>query len=213
MLLWPHSLKHVLKHPTNVFMLIKLCNVIVLLVPLALVFYMFESSHKSQLPMLTGGLRTAMLVFFLSHLPTTILLDSQALGTSSFIHPQWAISLLNFYQTGLQDPLMRQPCDLWFQSFIFCECFVQLPFFLVAIQQFLSNKYARWFPSLSLLYGVHVLTTLVPIYLHLLTSTEIDTVAQKAILSCIYAPYVIFPALLVHWVVTKSLSKFKTKQM
>lgn len=177
-----------------------------LLVPLALVYYMFEPTvdKTTPVPILKGAPKTAMLAFFLSHVPITIFIDSQALGTSSIVHPQPAVALANWYVTALQDPLMQTPCQLWFRSLVFCECSVQLPFFFIAIQQLRSDKYSWWFPNLSLVYGAHVVTTMIPIFMELWTSTDIESQTAKAILTCIYSPYAIFPAFLAYWAVTTS---------
>lgn len=181
-----------------------------LLVPLALVYYTFEPSSKTTtiLPM-TGATKTAMLVFFMSHVPITILIDSQ--GLSPVYHPQPAVDLLKWYTTTLQDHLMTSPHPVWFQSFVGCECLLQFPFFFVAIQQLRSNNSSLswWFPSAALLYGAHVVTTMVPILAEVWTSTQIETPTLKLILTCIYAPYAIFPAWIAYWAATASYEKSK----
>jgi hypothetical protein len=63
---------------------------------------------------MTGVTKVAMLIFFISHIPITILIDSQALGSS--YHPPAAVALCKWYVTTLQDPLMRPPCHLWFSN-------------------------------------------------------------------------------------------------
>ena len=183
-----------------------------LLVPLALVYYVFEpdKTKAAPIPIMTGVTKMAMLIFFISHIPITILIDSQALGSS--YHPPAAVALCQWYVTTLQDPLMRPPCHLWFRTMVACECFIQLPFFVIAIRQLCSTKYSWWFPSLSLLYGAHVLTTMLPILTELWTSTEIETMALKCILTCIYAPYAIFPTWIAHWGVTVSF-QLKSKNL
>ena len=175
-----------------------------LLVPLALVYYVFEpdKSKAAPIPIMTGATKMAMLIFFVSHVPITVLIDSQALGNT--YHPPAAVALCKWYFTTIQDPLMRPPCPLWFRTMVSCECCIQLPFFIIAIRQLRSSKYNWWFPSLSLLYGAHVLTTMLPILAELWTSTEIETIALKCILTCIYAPYAIFPAWIAHWGMTVS---------
>lgn len=183
-----------------------------LLVPLALVYYVFEpdKTKAAPIPVMTGATKMAMLIFFISHVPITILIDSQALGNS--YHPPAAVALCKWYVTTLQDPLMRPPCQLWFQTMVACECCIQLPFFVIAIRQLCSSKYSWWFPSLSLLYGAHVLTTMLPILTELWTSAEIETTALKSILTCIYAPYAIFPAWIAYWGVTVSF-QLKSKNL
>ena len=185
-----------------------------LLIPLALVYYMFEPSLAKTTPItvMSGATKTAMLSFFVSHVPITIFVDSQGLGRSSVFHPQPAVDLATWYVATLQDPLMRPPCQLWFQSLLFCECTLQFPFFLIAIHQLTSDTYSWWFPSLALLYGTHVVTTMLPILMELWTTTDIETEARKVLLTCIYAPYAIFPAWIAYWAVTTTL-RVKSKKV
>jgi hypothetical protein len=53
---------------------------------------------------------------------------------------------------------------------------------------------------------------MLPILTELWTSTEIETMALKCILTCIYAPYAIFPTWIAHWGVTVSF-QLKSKNL
>lgn len=46
--------------------------------------------------------------------------------------------LLQQYATSFRDPLMLQPPE-WFKAFIYCEAFLQLPFFPIAAYAFLKG--------------------------------------------------------------------------
>uniref|UniRef100_A0A8V5GA97 Uncharacterized protein n=1 Tax=Melopsittacus undulatus TaxID=13146 RepID=A0A8V5GA97_MELUD len=46
--------------------------------------------------------------------------------------------LLQWYATTFRDPLMLQPPE-WFKAFIYCEAFLQLPFFPIAAYAFLKG--------------------------------------------------------------------------
>lgn len=46
--------------------------------------------------------------------------------------------LLQQYATAFRDPMMLQPPE-WFKAFIYCEAFLQLPFFPVAAYAFLKG--------------------------------------------------------------------------
>ena len=67
----------------------------------------------------TGATRTAFLIFFISHVPITFLVDSQAL-LPSWLYPQAIRELLDFYVSFVNDPLMARPtfAGPWFQSFV-----------------------------------------------------------------------------------------------
>jgi hypothetical protein len=167
-----------------------------LIIPLSLLFYVLEPS-KVKVSALQGPTKSAMLVFFASHIPITIFLDAQALGTK--FHPQSMVSLVEWYADSMKDDLMKTPSPLWFQCLVLCELCVQLPYFFFAVSQLLQPDYYNpWFPCLSILYGSHVLTTLIPIFTHVWLNYSI-TVVSRFYLSCIYAPYLIFPAWITWW--------------
>lgn len=57
--------------------------------------------------------------------------------TPAVVSPQLA-ELLQWYTAAFRDPLMLQPPE-WFKAFIYCEAFLQLPFFPVAGYAFLKG--------------------------------------------------------------------------
>lgn len=48
--------------------------------------------------------------------------------------------LLQWYAATFRDPMMLQPPE-WFKAFIYCEAFLQMPFFPIAVYAFLKGWY------------------------------------------------------------------------
>lgn len=102
----------------------------------------------------TGPLRTALWWFFVSHIPITICLDSQALSTSRYfygtmIQPPILKDLITFYTTTFGDFLMRDDDENiswvnekgWFSSLIVIELLFQFPCFFIMI--YFLNTYPK----------------------------------------------------------------------
>ena len=132
--------------------------------------------------------RKVCLVYFVSHIPATLLVDAQALIPKRFV-PSIAQSILHFHCEQNKDFLMRNP-PLWLKSFIACELLVQLPLFFY-LAKGLKEKNYRKIRTPGLLYCVHVMTTMVPILSEIVASSS---VADK--LFFIYFPYFFVPFLL-----------------
>ncbi|EMP37686.1 BTB/POZ domain-containing adapter for CUL3-mediated RhoA degradation protein 2 [Chelonia mydas] len=121
----------------------------------------------------TGLLEWVFALYFLTHIPITLLIDLQALVPGAGIHPQSLTELLKWYAVTFKDPMMLEP-PAWFKSFVYCEAFLQMPFFPIAAYAFLKgakpktcsfkegslgNKYVRLNVGGSLYYTtVQVLT-------------------------------------------------------
>ena len=133
--------------------------------------------------------RAIVLVFFATHIPATILMDSQAILPPAVV-PGFAKSLLRFHVRTNHDPLMEwQP--VWFKSFILFELLFQLPFFFVGFRAFYERR--NWIRIPGIAYGVHTATT----HPHLAgVLTDGDPHRRRA-RSCflIYLPYLIIPAM------------------
>lgn len=153
-----------------------------------------------------GGLRIAFLIFFVSHIPITILIDGQAL--LSRFYPPPLLNLVAWYSDLFGDILMGRSTEndkVWFSSVVLCELLFQLPFFFVAVRMILSHpptdqvaqssnrttkngnttqrfvhegEYPSWFRSACLVYGAHVTTTMVPI-LGTFAMSQQMTISQK----------------------------------
>ena len=78
--------------------------------------------------------RTVVLVFLGTHIPATLMMDSQALLPPAIV-PGFMKSLLDFHVRTNHDPLMAAP-PAWFKSFILFELLFQLPFFFIGFNFF-----------------------------------------------------------------------------
>ncbi|XP_075627901.1 sigma intracellular receptor 2 [Balearica regulorum gibbericeps] len=139
-------------------------------------------------------------LYFLSHIPVTLLIDLQALLPAG-LHPQGLTELLQWYVTTFRDPLMLQPPE-WFKAFIYCEAFLQLPFFPIAGYAFLKGG-CRWIRTPAIIYSTHVATTLFAILAHVLfhdfsKSEHLgpQTLRERLILLSVYVPYLVIPLLI-----------------
>ena len=145
---------------------------------------------------LTGGTRIAFYAFFASHIVFTLICDLQAVLKP--FYPQLLQDLVTNYAIFVKDPHMSEPFELWFQSIVFTEAIVQLPFFFVAVHFFGDSHrktYPRWFQMLSIVYGSHTATTLIPILPVILLRDEEEAPLQWRLLCFfIYLPYFTFPA-------------------
>ena len=143
----------------------------------------------------TGATRTAFLIFFASHIPITLLIDSQALLPPAF-YPECLKHLLDVYVDFCQDPLMARPtfAGPWFQSFVFGEFLFQLPFFFIAIRMMRSGKttWPDWFRTACIIYGTHTSTTLIPVLATIIMNSEANAM-HKIVTSAVYFPYLSFP--------------------
>ncbi|NXA50896.1 SGMR2 protein, partial [Nothocercus julius] len=140
-------------------------------------------------------------LYFLSHIPITLMIDLQPLLPAAGIYPESLTELLQWYAVTFRDPMMMQPPE-WFKSFIFCEAFLQLPFFPIAAYAFLKGG-CKWIRTPAIIYSSHVATTLLAILAHILfhdfsTSEHSgpQTQRERLILLSIYAPYLLIPLLI-----------------
>ena len=161
----------------------------------------------------TGATRTAFLIFFSSHIPITLFVDSQAL-LPSWLYPQAVRDLLDFYVSFVNDPLMARPtfAGPWFQSFVASELLFQLPFFCLAVRMMLSSTtfWPDWFRTACIMYGTHTVTTLIPILAQVVFNPESTTI-EKLMTVSVYLPYLIFPAWLTVLAVMDTLCTNTTK--
>lgn len=115
-------------------------------------------------PLTKMFLRVLEIIFFLyfaTHIPITLFIDLQALlpehvypqqvgvtnGRIVFISHFYTLTVLpllqlkdvlRWYSEEFKDPMVVDPPE-WFKSFIFCEAFLQLPFFPIAAYAFLKG--------------------------------------------------------------------------
>mmetsp|Transcript_50050 Transcript_50050/g.98895 ORF Transcript_50050/g.98895 Transcript_50050/m.98895 type:complete len:169 (-) Transcript_50050:161-667(-) len=148
--------------------------------------------------MLSSFERGVFLAFFTSHIPITMFLDAQAVLPKSWF-PNNVVNLVDWYTSplGLGDPLMfqRPALDLlWFRHIVMGELLLQLPFFFVASYMLYQRQNSLRLPAL--LYGSHVMTTMIPILGHLAATNDVG-IEKKTLLISVYAPYLLIPLWLV----------------
>ncbi|CAM9208932.1 unnamed protein product [Heterosigma akashiwo] len=144
--------------------------------------------------MLPSYLRVLFLGFFISHIPTTLLIDGQAVIGSCY--PQVLKDVLQWHISTNQDFLMRD-LELWFRCVVWGELVLQLPFFFVASYAF--YKGCNWIRIPSIIYGSHVATTMIPILGEIIFSPKWSAASGQAnlLLFGIYFPYLAIPFLMV----------------
>lgn len=82
-----------------------------------------------------GRMDQILYYYFISHIPITLLFDLQAIYPKTWV-PQLLLDTNTRYVDILNDPFMNATLNThlyWFKSFVFCEAFLQLPFFFIAI--------------------------------------------------------------------------------
>lgn len=127
------------------------------------------------------------LVYFITHIPISLLFDLQAILGSHY--PESLQGLNTFYCNAYNDPLI---CGnpIWFKSMIWLELILQIPFFFYACYGLLYKDNNIRIPSI--MYGAHVSTTLWPILAEFLYATSLTT-TQRLTLFSFYLPYLIIP--------------------
>ncbi len=139
------------------------------------------------------SVRLLLLGYFITHIPITLLVDAQIVFGEKY--PSQLRALFAWYVNSFGDIVLRES-GLWLKSFIYAECFVQLPFLFFAVYA-LGNKREteKAFSVCALAYGVHVATTVLPIITTLIYSDEISDDGQRLALVGIYSPYFLCPIL------------------
>ncbi|XP_034996118.1 sigma intracellular receptor 2 [Zootoca vivipara] len=138
--------------------------------------------------------------YFLTHIPITLLVDLQSLPGAGF-YPRSLKELTTWYTVAFKDPMMQDP-PAWFRAFIFCEAFLQLPFFPIAAYAFWKGN-CKWIRIPAIIYATHVMTTLLPIFGHVLFNDfsrskhpAPQTLHERLTLCAIYSPYFLIPCLI-----------------
>ncbi|GHJ83878.1 hypothetical protein NliqN6_0280 [Naganishia liquefaciens] len=125
----------------------------------------------TRIPLSQRTLDRIYFCFFVSHIPTTLLVDGVAIYPPRFV-PQFLKDFISWYISFSGDPLIGGLASgardfYWFRSFIFLEVFFQLPVFAIAAYCLYYNK--RWVYPLLIVYGASTSTTLLPCVYHLLS--------------------------------------------
>jgi hypothetical protein len=86
---------HIVQHTCLIYLVIA-CNRLQLTFP----------SKVVDMPLLRKAFEALMLVFFVTHVPITIFVDSQALFPREW-YPRWAVTMLDNFIADYKDPLVR----------------------------------------------------------------------------------------------------------
>ncbi|KAJ1970083.1 Transmembrane protein 97 [Dispira parvispora] len=139
-------------------------------------------------------------IYFMVHIPTTILIDSQIV-LPSWLYPQPLLNLSDFWHRVSGDPLMAvdqfglDPNMVWLYTFVVAELVLQLPFFFYAARELYWDS-----PCIRLplgLYGAHVATTTLPILVSAWFGYPELLLNQRYLMLAVYSPYFLVPLLMV----------------
>ncbi|KAM5215712.1 sigma intracellular receptor 2 [Hipposideros larvatus] len=165
------------------------------------------------------GLEWLLGLYFLSHVPITLLVDMQAVLPRE-LYPVEVRNLVTWYAKEFKDPLLQNPPP-WFKSFLFCELVFQLPFFPIATYAFFKGS-CKWIRIPSIVYSVHTMTTLIPILSTFLfedfskangvKAQGPKTFHERLTLIAIYAPYFLIPLMLLLFMLRSPYYKYEEKR-
>ncbi|KAJ8298177.1 hypothetical protein KUTeg_024708 [Tegillarca granosa] len=140
-------------------------------------------------------------LYFASHIPITIFVDSQVLLPKWF-YPKQLLDLKDWYCREYRDPMMVAP-PAWFKTFVYCEMLVQFPFFFVALFAFWKGiEQCKWIRIPLIVYSTHVATTTIAIcyhiYAHDFRTSAFpgpESMPQRLLLLSFYFPYLLIPVM------------------
>ncbi|CAE7221520.1 unnamed protein product [Rhizoctonia solani] len=124
-------------------------------------------------------------IFFVIHIPATLLMDLQAIIPSGVLPPFFQI-IPEFYLSISGDPLIAGAMGFhgvptqftWFRTFIIMEGLFQLPMFFLGL--YTLKKNSPYTPILLILYGSHVTTTVIPVLTTTLATPTFTSAADAA---------------------------------
>lgn len=146
------------------------------LAAISLIFVSLENCRNKDVARYSskmGLFEGLLLVYFATHIPITIVLDSQVVFDQDF-YPSFARDLFEYYINNYPDFLFKNcrtqyPYVRWIGA---CEVFLQLPFFFVAIYALYRRK--EWIRIPGIVYCSHVATTVIPAVADFLQNPEGD---------------------------------------
>lgn len=154
-------------------------------------------------------LDTLFFWFFVTHIPITLLVDSQTIFPAFPIQKQALLWWVSFSKDPFMEPSsLGLPTAAWFKAIVLGELLFQIPAFLYLAHSLYHERRA---PLVKIVYSTHVCTTLIPMFGELL---YIDLPLKfKLILFSAYAPYFLVPfALLVQQLRLQSHKSVKKRQ-
>ncbi|TEA28540.1 hypothetical protein DBR06_SOUSAS2010178, partial [Sousa chinensis] len=165
------------------------------------------------------GLEWLLGLYFLSHIPITLLVDLQAVLPRD-LYPVELRNLRQWYTEAFKDPLLQNP-PVWFKSFLFCELVFQLPFFPVATYAFFKGG-CRWIRTPAIIYSVQTMTTLIPVLSTFLLEDFSKascfrgqgpkTFHERLFLMSVYMPYFLIPLVLLLFMLHNPYYKSEEKR-
>ncbi|TFK51934.1 hypothetical protein OE88DRAFT_1486556 [Heliocybe sulcata] len=160
---------------------------------------------SKRVPLSARPLDQVYFLFFLMHIPATLLLDLQAIYPTSMV-PKFIASLPASYVKMSGDPLIggamgyfgTEETYVWFKTFLFLEAIFQLPTFVLGARALYKDN-RRIYPLL-LVYAASTTTTTLPCLSVVLTTRLASvatagaiTSAQRLLLLSSYIPFFILP--------------------
>ncbi|XP_059763995.1 sigma intracellular receptor 2 [Balaenoptera ricei] len=165
------------------------------------------------------GLEWLLGLYFLSHIPITLLVDLQAVLPRD-LYPVELRNLQQWYTEEFKDALLQNP-PVWFKSFLFCELVFQLPFFPIATYAFFKGG-CRWIRTPAIIYSVQTMTTLIPILSTVLLEDFSKascfkgqgpkTFHERLFLVSVYMPYFLIPLILLLFMLQNPYYKSEEKR-
>lgn len=92
----------------------------------------------TTIPLLKRPLDILFILYFLLHIPITLIVDTQCIFPST-LFPAWAQQLTHDWIRDYDDQLVATK-PIWFQSFIWAELIFHIPYFFVAIYAFTKGQ-------------------------------------------------------------------------
>ncbi|OCH87826.1 hypothetical protein OBBRIDRAFT_837098 [Obba rivulosa] len=166
----------------------------------------------SRRPLSSRPLDMLYFIFFMIHLPATLLVDLQALYPAHLVPPVIA-QIPEYYITMSNDPLIGGVMGLigdpahfvWFRTFLFLEALFQIPVFILGMRGLWNDS--RSIYVLLLIYAASTTTTTLPCLSVILTTplttlkTQVADIAfitplQQWLLLSSYIPFFLIPLMM-----------------
>ncbi|KAF5355274.1 hypothetical protein D9758_006060 [Tetrapyrgos nigripes] len=148
-------------------------------------------------PLSSRPLDLVYFIFFLTHIPASLLLDFQAIYPASLL-PSQLSQLQKWYLEFSGDPLIGGMTGgkgndelVWFATFVWVELLFQFPVFLLGMRGLWKGSKGIY--VLLLAYGASTATTTLPCIFFILKSAAQVTSAQEALLLSSYIPFFLIP--------------------
>ncbi|KAI8867460.1 hypothetical protein GQ42DRAFT_164764 [Ramicandelaber brevisporus] len=154
-----------------------------------------STTTRQRLSLLQRPFDIVLLAYFVTHIPITLISDIVPLFPVEYV-PEISKSLNTVLTQQFGDPLMVAgqafaPGRVWFHSLLVAELVLQLPFFFYASYAIWRDSPCRRIPLL--MYGVHVVTTMISTLGTLLLDAPHLSDAKRYTLVSFYVPYLLIP--------------------